>query len=104
MLPTWIKSLIDETSDHARLKYGTLGHCRLRTMGYAGSEPENIRRDPTGIIRGFIRIMCALGGEAIAYMRDELVSLTLHCLLRVGVNAHSVKIENRGVNKSIFFS
>lgn len=68
-------------------------------MGYPALELENIQRELAGVIRGFIRGMCLLGGEAATDMRDEFLSLAVGSCTGNGSNRshhHSV-LEPRGI-------
>lgn len=66
-------------TEHVILECEALVRCRLWTMGYPGSDLENIRRDHVVVVRGFIHGIRVLGDDAAADMRDELFSLDIAC-------------------------
>lgn len=71
-----------ETQCHIQKQTNYLIRCRLRTMGYRGSELENIQGDPADVVTGFASVF---GREAAVDMQDELLS---HFLPRMKVNGH----------------
>lgn len=79
----------DETAAHVLLEFDALSGCRLRTLDHAGSDMENIRRDPIRAIRALMQRLSVLQNGVLesCCTQDNLLLYADECGDALGIRS-----------------